>query len=364
MSVSIRKMCTYRKTTALCIILLSFLSLDTMVYAAEKDPIIKPAKLFTTTEPLSLTISAPWREITRKEKYQGTYPAKMEFTDESGKVTSLNMTVQRRGKTRQTVCSFPPIKLRFDKPEVKGTSFRGQKSLKMVTHCQSNSRHAQLYILEMLAYRLYNIITDFSFRVQPLTVTYVDSDHGVRQGPEFAFLIEDNSDVAKRNGQKKLKTGRNRHTRLEAREANNLALFQYMIANLDWSVLNGPEKDACCHNTKLIGQDPAEDPVYAIPYDFDVAGLINAPYATPPAHIPATKVTQRIYRGFCIHNETMPDGRQRFLSNEEALLAVFRDESLLNSNVRKKALRFLGKFFKILKDEQKYQKNIIGKCRK
>ncbi len=137
-----------------------------------------------------------------------------------------------------------------------------------------------------------------------------------------------------------------------------------MIANLDWSAISGPDKDKCCHNAKLIGQDPINDPVYPIPYDFDAAGLINAPYATPPDKLGVRKVTQRLYRGFCVHNDTMEESRQRFLKNEQALLVVVSDEPLLNSGTRKKALKFLEDFFDTLKDDRGFQKKIIAKCRK
>ncbi len=364
MSVSAVKKFMRRKTFTLYAAWFFLLLLSAQTGAAEKESASKPAKLFTTSDPLAVTISAPWRDLERKEKYQGTYPAKIEFTDELGNATSLNMTVERRGITRQAVCRFPPIKLRFDKKEVKGTSFRGQKSLKMVTHCQISSRFEQFYVLEMLIYRMYNIITDFSFRVRPLAVTYVDSERGNQQKPRFAFLIEDDSDVAKRNGQKKLTIAKTTKKRLDSRETSNFALFQYMISNLDWSALSGPHKDKCCHNAKLIGQDPVKDTVYAIPYDFDAAGLINAPYAAPPDKLPVSKVTQRLYRGFCVHNDTMEDGRQRFLDHEQAILALVRDEPRLNSSTRKKSLKYLERFFDTLHDKQDFQKKIIAKCRK
>ena len=218
--------------------------------------------------------------------------------------------------------------------------------------------------MEMLTYRMFNIITDFSFRVRPLSVTYVDTGKGNEQGPKFAFLIEDDSDVAKRNGQKKLKIPKTTKNQLDSEAATNFSLFQYMISNLDWSAITGPDKDKCCHNAKLIGQDPVQDPVYPVPYDFDAAGLINAPYASPPSNLPVKKVTQRLFRGFCAHNGTMEDSRQRFLSKEQALLDVIRDEPLLNSSTSKKALKFLEDFFETLKDDQDFQKKIIAKCRK
>ena len=364
MTVSIKYLTTTIITASLSMVLVFLLSLSPVIAAEEEGSTVTPAKLFTTSDVLSVKMTAPWRDIERKEKYKGTYPAKVEFTDELGNATSLEMTVERRGLTRQMVCRYPPVKLRFDKEAIKGTTLHGQKSLKMVTHCDKGSRYEQYYILEMLAYQMYNLITEFSFRVRPLAVTYVDSERGGDDDPKFAFVIEDDKAVAKRNGQKKLDTPRIKPSRLEPREANNFALFEYLIGNLDFSPLSGPNPKKCCHNAKLIGQDPDKDPVYAIPYDFDSAGLVNAEYAMPPENLPVQNITQRLYRGFCLHNATLPDARQRFLDHEQAILGLVQNEPQLKSSVRKKALKYLDKFFDILKDDKKFQKKITGKCRK
>ncbi len=101
---------------------------------------VKPHKLFDRDDTLKVTLTGPWGDIERDEKNQQPYPAKIEFTDELGNSTTLNMTAARRGITRQKVCDFPPIKLRFEKEASKGTTFRGQKSLKMVTHCKRSRK--------------------------------------------------------------------------------------------------------------------------------------------------------------------------------------------------------------------------------
>ena len=67
-------------------------------------------------------------------------------------------------------------------------------------------------------------ITDYSFRVRPLSVTYVDSDSGEREEDRFAFLIEDDSDVAKRNGLKKLEVPKVLPNRLDPQTASEFAL--------------------------------------------------------------------------------------------------------------------------------------------
>ena len=333
------------------------------VFAQEEDS-SKPAKLFSTTDVLEVTMSAPWKTIVRKKNYDGTYPAKIEFTDSLGNKNTLNLTVERRGITRQTVCRFPPIKLRFEKETVKGTTFRGEKSIKMVTHCDKGKKWEQYYVLEMQAYYFYNLITDFSFKVRPLSITYVDSENGDVQDPQFAFLIEDDSDVAKRNGQDKLDIARTKASKLDPTEASNLALFQFMIGNLDFSSMSGPDPDKCCHNAKLLGQDPENGPIYPVPYDFDSSGLVNAHYAAPPIGLPVDVVMQRLYRGFCRHNDTLPAARQRYLDTEQEVFALIDNETLLSGSSKKKARKYMRHFYDIMEDDKKFERKIIKKCRK
>jgi len=323
----------------------------------------KPEKLFSTTETLAVTLNLPWRDIVKDKENQQAYPATIEFTDSLGQTQTLPLTVERRGLTRQTVCKYPPIKLRFEKKTVKGTAFRGETSLKMVTHCDKGDRWEQYYIKEMLAYLMYNLITERSFRVQPLTISYVDSERGKAEDPRFAFLIEDIDDVAKRNDLEKLDIDEINPNQLESLDASRFALFQYMIANVDWSALSGPDPNKCCHNAKLIGLTPDRD-VYAIPYDFDSSGLVDAHYAAPNEVLPITRVTQRLYRGFCMHNRTLDTARQEFLAQEQAIYQLVEQESRLSTRTSKSALKYLRVFFDTLRDPGKFQSRIIEKCRK
>jgi hypothetical protein len=268
--------------------------------------------------------------------------------------------------TRQRVCDFPPIKLRFEKEKVKGTTFRGQKSVKMVTHCKRPARFEQYYILEMLAYRMYNLITDYSFRVRPLNVNYVDSKTGKTNESKFAFLIEDDSDVAKRNGLKKLEIPKIRPSQLEPKVTSEFSLFQYMIANVDWAALSGPDPKECCHNVKPIAPRPLtpQDKIYPIPYDFDSAGMVDTHYAAPAQGLPIRSVTQRLFRGYCRQNSTLEDARKHILAQEAAIMALISDESRLNENTKKKTTKYIGKFFKTIKDPDDFERLIVKKCRK
>lgn len=332
---------------------------------AQESDAPKPAKLFDVEDTLAVTINAPWRDIERKKRNQDPYPATIEYVDELGNSMSLPLTVQRRGIKRQELCDFPPVKLRFEKENVKGTTFRGQKSLKMVTHCKERSVYEQYYIVEMLIYEMYRQLTDYSFRVRPLSVTYYDSERDRAAEPRFAFLIEDDSDVAKRHDLKKLKTPNIHYNRLEPQLSSIFSLFQFMIGNVDWASLRGPDPEECCHNVKLIAPEPLgpDDWVYPVPYDFDSAGLVDAQYAAPPDGLPIWKVTQRLFRGYCWHNDTLDEARDLYLEKEGAIMSVVAAEERLDSGPRRDVDKYLAQFFEIIKDPQKFKADVTSQCR-
>ena len=326
----------------------------------------KPPKLFSSDDTFEVVMKAPWNDLQHQKSYQGTYPAQLQYRASDGSTVTLDMTVARRGVKRQEFCAFPPIRLRFDKEAVKGTVFRGQKSLKLVTHCKKSSRYDQYYVLEMLAYRIYNLLTDYSFRVRPLQVTYVDSKSGKDDHPRFAFLIEDDSDLAKRNDLKKIKIPRIKPSRLDPTVTSLMSVYQYMIGNTDWAALRGPDPKECCHNIKLIGPEPlgSDQFVVPVPYDFDSSGLVDARYAAPHEALGIKSVTDRLYRGYCMHNETLESARQQVLRQEAAIRGLVANEGRLSSSTKKKAGRYLEDFFEIAEDPDKFEKNITEHCRR
>lgn len=326
----------------------------------------KPARLFDLQDPLTVTIKAPWRDIERDRKNQDPYPATIAYTDESGNSVTLPLTVARRGVKRQEACAFPPIKLRFEKKAVKGTTFRGQESLKMVTHCDRSSSYEQYYVVEMLIYRLYQQLTDYSFRVRPLQVVYFDSERNKpMDDARFAFLIEDDGDVARRHDLKKLEIPSVSYKRMEPNLASIFSLFQFMIGNVDWAAVRGPDPEECCHNVKLIGNEPLgeRDWIYLIPYDFDSAGMVNAEYAAPPRGLPIRKVTQRLFRGFCWHNDTLDPARDLFREKRDEMLAAIAAEERLNSRTRSGVESYLAGFYEIMDDPEKWKKEVLSECR-
>ena len=186
----------------------------------------KPPKLFGDNSELQITLSGPWREIRRNIKEDRLYPAQIILTLENGQQETFQVEVAPRGISRRfRVCDFPPLKVHFDKKAMKGTIFRGNKSLKLVTYCDSNSKYEQYIAKEFLAYRIYNLLTDYSFRVRPMHISYVDSERSGKPLIRFGFFIEDIDDVAKRNDKKKLEIPDIPYRELEAGTTSTMSLF-------------------------------------------------------------------------------------------------------------------------------------------
>lgn len=323
----------------------------------------KPPKIFSSYDEMQVTLTGPWKTIIRNKKKDDTYPATFSYTDADGVEHDIDVEVGLRGITRRRVCDFPPLELIFDKQAVKDTILRGNKTLKLVTYCDTNSKYEQYYIKEFLAYRIYNQLTDFSYRVRPLMIDYRDSERDDQSTKRFSFIIEDTDDLAERNGVEKLKISRIPYRDLDPVTTTRLSLFQFMIGNLDWAVTDGPKDDSCCHNSRLLGAGEDLVPKYAVPYDFDSSGLVNAHYAAPPDGLRVRNIRTRLYRGFCVFNDEIPQAVALFQQKKADIMALISGNPHLTDHMRDDAIDYIEDFYRIIVDPTKMEKEITDKCR-
>ena len=345
----------------LSFVLIGLLLITPLSYAKDSND---PPKLFSNNDEMKVTLSGPWRTIKRNIEKDALYPAQLTYTGADGQQHTLDVEVAPRGLTRRLrVCDFPPLKVHFDKKKTKGTEFRGNKSLKLVTYCDSHTKYEQYYIKEYLAYRIYNLITEYSFRVRPLIIEYKDSENDNSSITRFSFLIEDLDEVAKRNDLEKLSIPEIPYRSLDPETISYFSLFQYMIGNLDWAATGGPKEDECCHNAKLIGEGNDVNPKYGVPYDFDSTGLVNAHYAQPPDSLNVRNIRQRLYRGYCPSNDLLPQSVELFNEKKTDILALFENNTRLTNRNRENAIKYIEGFYKIINDPKDFKRQITDKCR-
>ena len=160
---------------------------------------------------------------------------------------------------------MPPLLLNFPKSEKnKNTVFAKQNKLKLVVPCQGD----EYVIREWLVYKLYNIITDKSFKAKLVQVDFEDSSIRRKTETHYCILIEDENKLAQRNKTFVWKRKMLPMKNINHDEFMQMAVFQYMIGNTDWGVLY-------LQNIVLITDDSTKAPL-AIPYDFDHAGIVDA----------------------------------------------------------------------------------------
>ena len=182
--------------------------------------------------------------------------------------------------------------MKFDFRNPGSSQLSSLKKLKLVCGCDRGIESEALILKEYLVYKIYNLLTDMSFRVRLLRINYQDTRNKLKPYSQYAFLIEDVDEMARRNKCYEVEKLSFRSDGTSQEQMTLVAIFQYMIGNTDWAIPN-------YHNIKLMR--PVTDSFsmpYTIPYDFDFCGLVNANYATPPEELGISSVRERAYRGY------------------------------------------------------------------
>jgi hypothetical protein len=327
--------------------------------ADERNP------LFQEHEALKAVLTAPISQVyaQRHSDVRLYFPGQWTYIDAAGEPQRLEVSVRIRGNFRKNYCELPPIRLNFKKSQVKGTLFAGQNKLKLVGPCQHGLKSQQTLLLEYMAYRIYEILTEQSFGARLMRLSYVDSDEKRKSWTDLVFVIEAEGDIGKRLGLDKANVAENRFEDLDQRSTALAELFQLMISNHDYSVLKGPPGEYCCHNSVMYTREDAADRRIPIPYDFDMSGLVNAEYAAPPSHLPIRLVRTRYYRGLCQPPEIMDEAVAHVLSKKDEIIALFENQKELSRNSRNLSINYLKKYFAILENEAAFKAQVLDQCR-
>ncbi len=319
--------------------------------------------LFESNEFLSVTLTGPFEQLNKERDKSKRYSGLITYEIEGEQVShNLEMEVRGNNRLKKTVCKFPPIRLRFKKKAVADSLFDKQRKLKLVTQCNQFTNWYGDYVLsEYLAYRILNVLTDDSYRVRPLRIKYVDPVGKIWEGENFAFLIEANRRLAKRLELEKLEIESTTADELQSRHLNIVSLFQLMIGNVDWSATNVQEGD-CCHNVKLFGLEGKD--TLAIPYDFDLTGLVNAEYAIPNADMKLRTVRERRYRGYCPNNDLLDENIELFNARKEEIISLVQNFDATSKRNRKRMVNYIESFYRIINDPDRVESVIHGYCHK
>jgi hypothetical protein len=310
-------------------------------------------RLFRTAEPLAFTLIANFRSVNseRDPKSTKTFPATLEFTKEDGTKGSITLQIRGRGHARRQICSFLPIRLELPKEQTRGTVFDGHGALKLVTHCRNGSEE---YVLrEYVPYQIYNLLTPRSFRARLAQVTYVDTSSKKALPVKHAMFIEDDDDVAKRLDGRIIELEKATFVRVDMETVTLMSIFEYLIGNTDMSLF-------LQHNIRLV--QTVNGLRYPVPYDFDYAGLVDAGYAVPGAHLGIASVRDRLYRGPCrTAAELAPFfGKMRAIRAE--VEDLYKTMPGFSNSYRNNALSYLNEFYRTIDRPNDVKRAFIDGC--
>jgi len=269
----------------------------------------------------------------------------------------IPVKVRLRGKSRARICAFPPLRLNFTGSDTRQTVFEGQKKLKLVTHCRNGDGGDTSLLEEYATYRIFSLLSEYSYRVRLLHISYEDPGDAAKQ--QYGFVIEPKKQLLTRTGGEWAKLPGVRLSRLEDKQAALVYVFQYLVGNTDWSLVTAEGSDTCCHNIDLLAIDSQ---LNLVPYDFDLSGLVNAGYAKPDASLHIKSVRQRRYRGYCTDNEALADAIRRIKSKKAEILRVFEELPGYPDKAEADNVKYLGKFFEMAENEPKLIKSFAKAC--
>jgi hypothetical protein len=307
--------------------------------------------LFDELHPDSVThirLKTDFRKLIREKMNPVYQKGNVRFLSGPLKDRECTIQLKGRGNIRKEVCFFPPLKLKFPKSE-----FNFHK-LKWVNVCRSSKEMDAALFKEYLSYKLYQTLTDKSFDARLFHVEVFDPKKEDPYLSSYAFIIEPIERLSHRTTSKEYAPKVMRARVLDKYHYALTNVFEYLIANTDWSIDNS-------HNLKFLRKSDIPG-VIPIPYDFDYSGFVNASYAVPHESLPIKDVLERHNKGHCFTEEEMEVIYSHVLSKKEEMLEIINTFELMDERSRTRLSNFLSKGFDDLENEKVRRKIFSKNC--
>lgn len=290
-------------------------------------------------------------DIAEKRSY---HDSELKILKGNGEIEELDVKVKTRGnfRRRKQNCDFPPLRFKIAEKKALGTEFEGQSKLKYVSHCQSKVEdYEQHTIEEYLIYKMYNLVSNHSYRVRLAQVSFIDTNSNDTL-TRFGFFLEDRDDVALRNGKQIMKFKNVKQTEILRDNMVMLSLFQLMIGNADWDV-------GRLHNIDVMSVSEQSIPV-VVPFDFDWTGIINHSYFTLSPKIDPNAKYKRLYKGMRWSPEDLQRAFTNFKELKSSFLGLINQCEYLNDNSRNKLVGYIEEFYQLI-NSRKDVRDVIEK---
>lgn len=325
------------------------------VVVSRHQEILADKNLFDSTDILHFKLTGKLNSLFSDRSDNSSYhPILLQYMEKDSNLVSLQLMVKTRGHFRRMkgMCSMPPLLLDFSKEQNNKSIFAYQTKLKLIVPCRGDD----YVIREWLAYKIYNLITEKSFKARLVQVDFEDSLKQRKAETHYCFLLEEDKKVADRNNGYVWKPKLLAMQNTNKEEFEKMAVFEYLIGNTDWSV-------PYLQNIVLIDKDSTELPV-AIPYDFDHAGIVDASYAGPAPELGISSNRERLYRGYCETDvKNFAETIKLFDQLKDSIYNLYKNCPLLSKSYVKFVYRYFDDFYKTINSERNVEQEFGKPCR-
>lgn len=340
----------------LIIIPISILSQESEITRIE-DTLDVTQDIFELSKPMVFTLTFDMKQYQKTKNKGEKMPAELQFLIGDSTIITKNIRIQARGAFRRQHCHLPPFWINIKKADVENENLQHTKKIKLVNHCKGAESYNNYVLKEYLTYKLYNILTPYSFRVGLVKMKYIDTGRKNKVTEGWAFMIEPEQMMAERLNSFPIKNDNISHTRTDSVSTDRVAVFQYMVGNGDYSI-------AGRHNVKLIKINEFQKPYpIPVPYDFDYSGLVNTYYALPGENLDLESVRERYFLGVCRSEEEYKSTLNYFKEKKEELIQLIADFEYLEEIEKADMINYLNEFYNEIDLQRFIERKFNSTCR-
>ena len=314
-------------------------------------------ELFNYDEPLYLTLKCDlktFRKTRRDENYQ---PAELTCHVSDTFQVTHPVRIKARGFFRRDKCTLPPFWLNIRYSGIEADSLKGIRKIKMVIRCSKAKQYENYILREFMVYKIYSLISPYSFRVRLVKLKFVDTAKDNTITEDWAFLIEPSDYMSKRLNCVFVKSDKLSIRTVNREMMDQVALFQYMIGNGDFSVTGR-------HNLKILTlKDQRVIGFVPIPYDFDYTGLVNAHYAIPGEALGIKTVRERYFLGPCRSRDIQQEAIQNFAIYRDEIIDYIEGFEYLDEKGKLDMVGYIESYFSAAANERFIERSLAPTCR-
>ncbi len=201
---------------------------------------------------------------------------------------------------------------------------------------------------------MYNQVTDLSMKVRMVRISYFDTGINKELFTKYSFFIEDKDHVAERNNAV-VKEMEVKSSDLSRENFRKLSVFQYIIGNQDWHI-------ALNKNAIIMQSMDGSQELYAVPFDFDFSGFVNAEYTKISGSEEDALNNRRLYQGPCTTEEALEEIFDYYRTIRPVFRSILRKQRLIANSDRIGILDYIDTFYELIKDTEIVRHEFLKVC--